>query len=303
MSEAPATPDGLAPSHASTLLRLEGRDALEVLHRIATQALVDLAPGEARATLFCDPRARLLHRAVVARTSDGAVWLLRDDAPAAGLAAHLDRHVFREDVRIVDASAGRVVHRVPGGHALAWGALREVDGVPVAVQVDAREALGVAGEDVVEASRAMERERIVSGLPRHGREIAEDWTPFEVGLAHEVHLSKGCFTGQESLMRLVTYQGIRRGLVRVTGHGEPPATPADVVREGAVAGRLTSAVALETAPVPEGPPDTAVAGWVGLAVLRLDAHGAAPSTLSVDGAGLAAVEPFAPSRPRGLPDA
>jgi folate-binding protein YgfZ len=303
MSEPSAIPDGVAAAPASTLLRIEGRDALEVLHRIATQALVDLAPGEARATLFCDPRARLLHRAVVARTSDGAVWLLRDDAPAGGLAAHIDRHVFREDVRIADASGGRIVHRVPGGVALAWGALREVDGVPVAVQVDAREAFAVAGEHAVEASRPMERERILAGLPRHGAEIVDDFTPFEVGLAGEVHLSKGCFTGQESLMRLVTYKGIRRGLVRVTGHGEPPPTPADVTRDGAAVGRLTSAVSLEAPLVPAGPLDTTVAGWVGLAVLRLDAHGAAAATLSVAGAGLDAVEPFAPSTPRGLPDA
>src|SRR5580765_8374234 len=85
-----------------TLLRLAGRDALAVLHRISTQHLERLAAGETRATLFCDFRGRLLHRAVVTVTSDHAVWLLRPDAPGDELAAFLDRHVFREEVRIED---------------------------------------------------------------------------------------------------------------------------------------------------------------------------------------------------------
>src|SRR5205809_6240655 len=95
-------------SHAgvplSTVLRLEGRDALPLLHRISTQALLDLRPGSARATLFCDFRGRLLHRAVVAVTSDGAVWLLRPDAHGAELAAVVERMVFRDDVVLEDRS-------------------------------------------------------------------------------------------------------------------------------------------------------------------------------------------------------
>src|SRR5256885_9600045 len=97
-------------SHAgvplSTALRLEGRDALPLLHRISTQALLDLRPGHARSTLFCDFRGRLLHRAVVAVTSDGAVWLLRPDAAGAELAAFIDRHLFRDEIAIADRSLG-----------------------------------------------------------------------------------------------------------------------------------------------------------------------------------------------------
>src|SRR5438477_804465 len=96
-------------SHAgvplSTVLRLEGRDALPLLHRISTQALLHLRPGHPRATLFCDFRGRLLHRAVVAVTSDGSVWLLRPDPPGAELAAVIDRHVFRDEVATPERSS------------------------------------------------------------------------------------------------------------------------------------------------------------------------------------------------------
>ena len=79
----------------SILLRLTGRDALPLLHRISTQALEDLGRGESRATLFCDFRARLLFRAHVVRLTDDSVWLVHELAPGADLAHHLDRHIFR----------------------------------------------------------------------------------------------------------------------------------------------------------------------------------------------------------------
>lgn len=197
-----------------TALRLTGRDALPVLHRISTQVLEGLAPGEARATLFCDFRGRLLHRAVVALAPDGAVWLLRGGAPGAPLAAFVDRHVFREDVVIEDRSAtqgpGRVVEGGPPGASF------DADG-PIRVATGDGTAL-VRG-----APRMSETERIARGIAAHGAEITEAFNPFEVGLGADVHLAKGCFTGQETLQRLVTYESVRRGLVRaeVTGGDDP----------------------------------------------------------------------------------
>src|SRR5882672_5000249 len=88
----------------STLLRLTGRDVLPLLHRTTTQALDDLVPGVARTTLFCDFRGRLLHRATVAVTGDGTVWLLRADAGGTDLAAAIEKSVFRDDVRVEDWS-------------------------------------------------------------------------------------------------------------------------------------------------------------------------------------------------------
>src|SRR6185295_18283504 len=102
------------------------------------------------------------------------------------------------------------------------------------------------------------RERIAAGRAAHGHEIVDEFHPFEIGLAHEVHLDKGCYTGQEILLRLVTRQAVRRGLARVAGAGAPPSTPANLQLGGDTIGRLTSAVA-------DGD------GWVGLAVARLEA--------------------------------
>ncbi len=276
------------PSTSGSLLRLSGADALALLHRISTAHLAGLAPGEARATLFCDFRGRLLHRAVVAVTSDRAVWLLRDDAPGDALVALVERSVFREDVRIADAGAGRAVRARAEPTGLAPGTLREAEGVPRQVQVDPRSALEVVDGPPPAPGAARERDRIAAARPRAGHEIAGEFTPFEIGLAHEVHLSKGCYTGQEALMRLVTYGAVRRRLAVVSGDGAPPPVPCDLASAGVRCGRLTSASADDR-------------GWTGLAVVAIEAAAAGRALVAEGGAEVRVGRVVPETRPLGLP--
>src|SRR5258706_14781603 len=97
--ESGAVPGARPGQVTGTLLCLEGRDALALLHRISTQSLLDLAPGQAAATLFCDFRGRLLHRAIVAGTGDPVAWLPRADAPALPPAGFLPPVPFRAGAR------------------------------------------------------------------------------------------------------------------------------------------------------------------------------------------------------------
>jgi folate-binding protein YgfZ len=268
-----------------TALRLAGRDALDLLDRIGTQSLADLPPGHARATLFCDFRGRLLHRAIVARTSDGAVWLVRHDAPAAPLAAFLDRHVFREDVQIEDRTPSWPPRGITDGVGLPDETIVDRDGVPTSIQIG--ETFGLILGDSSRTAES-EAERIRAGRPAHGHEIVDEFHPYEVGLAHEVHLNKGCYTGQEVLLRLVTYHGVRRALARVTGSGAAPGTPANLVHDGNVVGRLTSAVQ-------DGD------GWIGLAIARLDVPASGAGVSVQDGAALTSLVPLAVTKPLGRP--
>jgi folate-binding protein YgfZ len=264
-------------SHTTALL-LAGRDVLPLLHRTTSNALADLAPGGARTTLFCDFRGRLLHRALVAVSADGAVWLLRWDAPGAELAAAVDRMVFRDDVRIEDRSAEFTVVLAAAGPGDA-GVLGERDGVPLAVAAGDGTLLALDGR-----APLSERARIARLVPRHGHEIAEAFNPFEVGLGREVHLAKGCFTGQEALQRLITYDSVRRRPVHVRLAAPPVGLPAELLAGGERAGLLTSAAELD-----------------GFAVVRNEAI-ANPAELSLaDGTAVAVVEAPEPARPLGRP--
>jgi folate-binding protein YgfZ len=279
-----------APDDASAALELHGADVLALLHRVSTQKLDDLTVGEARLTLFCDFRGRLLHRVAVARTQD-AVWLVQDDAPGAALAAFVDRQVFRDDVKIHDRSAEFAVVALastPDGPA---GVIEPPRG-PMAVAAGDGVVLVLTarGSGAPRLDRAArERARISLGRPGHGREIVAEYNPFEVGLGGAVHLDKGCFTGQESLMRLVTYDSVRRQMVRVTGAGSAPAVPAEISGEAGSAGTLTSAI-----------DDESPGRWLGLAVLRHE-FVEAGRPLEVDGRALAEVHRLEMRRALGRP--
>jgi folate-binding protein YgfZ len=262
----------------STALRLTGRDALGLLHRTTSQALADLARGEARTTLFCDFRGRVEHRALVVRTSDDAVWLLRADAPGAPLAAAVDRSIFRDDVVIEDRSGelAFVCARAPLG---VHGVIEERDGVPRVVAVGDGTLLACDGREPL-----TEADRIAHRLPRAGHEVTPEANPFECGLGAAVHLAKGCFTGQEALQRLVTYASVRRRLARVRLRSAVDALPVEVLQAGEKAGVLTSA-----------------AGEEGLALLRHEC--AQPGLLlqTAAGATLEVVEAPEPARALGRP--
>lgn len=262
-----------------TALRLTGRDALPLLHRISSNDLVGLVPGDARGTLFCDFRGRLLQRAVVAVAPDAAVWLLRDCAEAAPLAALVDRHVFREDVMIQDLSAAISIGRVAdaGTSSASFDALG-----PLRVSTGDGTAL------VRDASGMSELERIMLGVASHGTEIAEDFNPFEVGLGAEVHLDKGCFTGQEALQRLVTYDSVRRALVRGRLEGAAPERGDELRAADARAGVITTVA-------PDGDAHAL------LAVARLDALDADSTWTLPDGRLMTVTHRFEMARAQGRP--
>jgi hypothetical protein len=262
----------------STALRLTGRDVLPLLHRTTSNALADLAPGGARPTLFCDFRGRLQHRVVVAVSADEAVWLLRPDASGAELAAAVDRMVFRDDVRIEDRSAEFTVALAAAGAGDA-GVLGERDGVPLAVAAGDGTLLALDGR-----APLSEGVRIARLVPRHDHEIAEAFNPFEVGLAREVHLAKGCFTGQEALQRLITYDSVRRRPAHVrfaTPHSDVPAA---LLADGERIGVVTS-----------------IAGADGFAVLRSEAVADAVTLSLADGTAVDLVAAPEPARPLGRP--
>jgi folate-binding protein YgfZ len=270
---------------ASGVVRLEGRDALAVLHNISSAMLSDLVAGEVRTTLFCDFRGRLLHRAAVALAPDGAVWLVRADAPGAELLAFVDKHVFREDVRLADADAEWRVREVAGASELEPGGVTFEDGRPARLQISDAFALVVEPSAGSGALLESEAERIRAGRPRHGHEVSDAFTPFEVGLAHEVHLNKGCYPGQEALMRLITYGSVRRKLALVEGTGAAPTDAALRVGDRD-AGRLTSVMA-------DG------GGWLALAVMRREGLEPGANVRLADGRAIRSVRAFPEQRPVG----
>ena len=88
----------------------------------------------------------------------------------------------------------------------------------------------------------LEARRVAAGVPRWGREIDDRVLPAEAGL-EETHISfgKGCYPGQEPVARL-HYRGHPNRALRVLRLDDVPDYDAELVHDGKVVGRVTSAV-------------------------------------------------------------
>ncbi len=120
----------------------------------------------------------------------------------------------------------------------------EAEGIPNAEYGEpAVEVLDAELEPTLDEEE-LELRRIRAGTPRWGREIDDRVLPAEAGLTKRaVSFTKGCYPGQEPIARL-HYRGHANRSLRVleVDGDELPEYDAELVRDGKVVGRVTSAV-------------------------------------------------------------
>jgi folate-binding protein YgfZ len=130
-------------------------------------------------------------------------------------------------------------------HARASGA----DGIwlfaPDTVRASVNARLGAAGVRRLAPSIA-EALRIDNGEPAWGVEITDDYFPMEIGLDPAIDYSKGCYLGQEPIVRIRDRGHINWRLVRLRVHEDVIPTRGDPLESDLKprAGRVTSAARL-----------------------------------------------------------
>ena len=281
--------DGMTPYHAAKcgavvadvsdrgLLRMAGEDALDLLHRLSTQDLLTLQPGEGTATVLTTSKGRILDVLVVQRRAD-SLRLHVSPGNQPRVLEWLDTYTILEDSEASDATgehgqllvfgpaAGEVVggaasdpalvgldlyhHReMPLGGAEVTITKAEAPaggGFHVAASLAelaaARQALIDAGAVPVDDA-TFEVLRIEAGLPAFGSELDERWNPHEAGLERHISYTKGCYIGQEVIARLDAYDKVQRELrgLRAVGGGVPSAG-SKLLAEGKDAGAVTSGI-------------------------------------------------------------
>ena len=264
-------------------IKVTGKDRVDLLQRISTNDMKALAPGRFLPTLFVTPKGRIVGRAHVFDRGDSLLLLTAQEIRES-LTAWIRKYVLASDFQLTDLSTETSAFAIIG--PMAAHLIKELVGIGVGslapdrfldVAVAGVETL-VAPYDALPASWIFIAERpgvltvydqafalgaargilpigaedaevlrVEAGLPRHGRELTEDWNPWEARLEGSFSLSKGCYTGQEVIARLNTYDKVQRRLVGLRmGAVEPPAAPQTVyaVTAGSEreAGTLTSSV-------------------------------------------------------------
>jgi len=252
------------------VLSITGPDRLTWLDSLTSQSVATLAAGSSAETLLLDPSGRVEYAIRV--FDDGVTcWLLLDPGTGAGLLAFLDRMRFMLRVEVADRSAE---FATVGSLGAAVPAVAEPDGVPLVWQDPWREVVPGGHqyaiepqhpgsqwrytESLVERSRldeldaapaagalALEALRIAAWRPRAVTEVDATTIPHELDwLRSAVHLSKGCYRGQETVAKVHNLGHPPRRLVMLHLDGSDSVLPApgSAVRSGETeVGRVTAA--------------------------------------------------------------
>ena len=189
---------------------------------------------------------------------------------AAALPARLARRHRAGHRRADDCSSARSRRRATGWHAGPLGALLLADPASRAGGLGRRARRRAPCRSEPETRETL---RIEQGLPRFGVDFDGSNLPAEAGVVERaVSFTKGCYIGQEPIVRLAHRGHANRELRRLRARRRRPTLPATLLDGEREVGRLTSSAGL-----PEG--GAAALGYVrrtvedGAALVALDARG------------------------------
>ncbi len=231
------------------MLKINGDTRLDLIHRMSTQDVKNLQPGEGAATILTTDIGRMIDRLIL-YAANNAVYMLTGENNSDMIARYLMRFVFfNDDFQLVDITPTTTIFAVYGpwaAHILGeevgfpevdiplhhW---REAEIAGVSAYLHRTDPLNGAGyfimcetpdretlsdalltAGLVHADEfAFDFLRIEAGQPRFGHEITQEYIPLEAGLWDDVSFNKGCYTGQEIIARMESRGQLAKKLVRL----------------------------------------------------------------------------------------
>ena len=286
----------LRPDTGRELCVATGADRVRFLHGVVTGDVAGTPVGGGCLSALLTAKGHVVADMRMFVRDDG-IWIVVDAGQAEPVAAALSRYAIMDDfaasarpdftfssllgpgavarlaaIGFDPARLGALADGPRLGHATlaapdgaeVWVAsVRELGtdgfwlGAPPSVLAAVHARLHAAGTPELDPAAA-EAARVLALEPRFGAEITPDYFPMEVGLGPAIDYGKGCYLGQEPIVRIRDRGHINWRLVGldVVGPGDP--APRDALESDAKpkAGRVTS-----TARVPGG-------GVVALAMLH-----------------------------------
>ncbi len=226
------------PVESRGILRLSGKGGRDFLHRMSTQHLSALPEGGSAYAAFLDGRGHIVGEGlVVARPDD--LLLVTEPEEVAILLPHLRKYLLNAPVKIDDASSslGAMAVLGPKGIELARevvagavaGAAGDLTaaatprrGVPAVEVIGPPDRLAAVRATLLAAGSAdldaadLEALRIEEGVARFGADMDGERLPMEAALTRDaIHFQKGCYLGQEVVLRATVRGQIQKGLVQL----------------------------------------------------------------------------------------
>src|SRR5688572_14151590 len=213
------------------VIAVSGADRASWLQGLVTNDVLSLAEGDSRYAAYLTPQGRMISDMLV--VAQGDRLLLDVPAPlASALREKLDALIFAEDAQVTDES----------GRILVWTIVNDTFTDVVSETLPAEyKSLPEIDLDTFEVIR------IERGVPKFLADMNEDTIPLEAGIEDRaISFTKGCYVGQEVIVRVTTRGGGRVAKRLVRWHADDsasvvPMPESRIFSLGRDVGRVTSA--------------------------------------------------------------
>ncbi|XP_004504185.1 putative transferase At1g60990, chloroplastic [Cicer arietinum] len=227
-------------------IRVSGDDRVQFLHNQSTANFECLQAGQGCDTVFVTPTARTIDIAH-AWVMKNAITLVVSPKTCRTISEMLNKYIFFADkVEIQDITKktslfvlvgpksgqvmenlnlGNLVGKPYGTHqhfyvdkqpiTIGVGNLISEDGFSLMMSPAAAPSVWkaiLAQGAVAMGSNAWNKLRVIQGRPAPGMELTKEFNVLEACLWNSISLTKGCYKGQETISRLITYDGVKQRL-------------------------------------------------------------------------------------------
>ncbi|XP_031247690.1 putative transferase At1g60990, chloroplastic isoform X2 [Pistacia vera] len=222
-------------------IRVSGDDRIQLLHNQSTANFENLRERQGCDTVFITPTARTIDIAH-AWFMKNSIMLVVSPLTCGSISDMLNKFIFFADkVEIQDITKQTSLFILLGPKSnTVMSSLNLSDLVGQAYGTHRHYSVNgilLSLGTILMGSNAWEKLRVIQGRPTPGKELTNEFNILEAGLWNSVSLNKGCYKGQETVSKLITY-GVKQRLwgICLSAPVEPDSA---IMVDGKKVGKLT----------------------------------------------------------------
>lgn len=254
------------------VVQVSGADHTDLLHRITTNELRRLKPGDGQVNIFANEIGRFIDRVFLLK-DENSTHLITSSGNAKKISEWIEKYVFIEEVEVNNLSenegvltilgktAPGVIEKIGASHDLADWHFQQIEWreQPVKIQksgelhlpgfniIGKKNTLSMLWDEWLESGiipmgqQAYHSLRLESGWPEYGIDFDDSTNPHEAQMLPFLDFHKGCYIGQEVIARLDTYEKVKKYLVGLKIQSELlPEQNAKIIANEIEIGNVTS---------------------------------------------------------------
>lgn len=234
-------------SSHSSIFFVTGKDAIEFLHRISTQDLMNLNDYSTTDTLFLNEKGRIIDRLKIIKFPDHLILIGSPDN-AEKINRWIERYAVMDDIKVKNVTGSYIYLKLLGKKneilfTLLFGdQIKNAEKSKIYKYVSEQFQCWIFYNEIFPEHfgyevfcdsiyadnllkyinsnleilnfnfigfNAYETIRIEQGEPTFPNEMNDSFNPYDVNLIKHVSFTKGCYIGQEVIARLDTYDKVR----------------------------------------------------------------------------------------------